>query len=101
MPNKFVIHCLGPVYGKDTPHDTLLANCYINAINICEAKQIESIALPAISTGAFGYPLDEAAEVALKAIIGEMMSIRSLRRIRLVLFSDKDLHQHKKTLKRL
>ncbi len=101
LPNKYVIHCLGPVYERDIPHDKLLANCYKNAIDICEEKNIESIAFPAISTGAFGYPVEDAAEVALKEIVEKMKILKSLKTIRMVLFSNQDLEVHKETLKRV
>ncbi len=101
LPNKYVIHCLGPVYERDIPHDKLLANCYKNAIDICEDKDIESIAFPAISTGAFGYPVEEAAQVALKEIINKMKTLKKLKTIRMVLFSNHDFLVHKETLKML
>lgn len=101
LPNKFVIHCLGPIFGIDTPGDKLLANCYKNAISICEKENIKSIAFPAISTGAFGYPVNEAAEVALKTITDKMKNLKSLELIRMVLFSDNDYRVHKETLKKL
>ena len=59
LPNKYVIHCLGPVYGRDKPEDQLLANCYRNALKLAEEKKITSIAFPAISTGVFGYPIED------------------------------------------
>ncbi|MFP4489812.1 MAG: macro domain-containing protein, partial [Bacteroidales bacterium] len=55
LPNKYIIHCLGPVYGVDKPEDKLLANCYRNALKLAEEQKIDSIAFPAISTGAFAY----------------------------------------------
>jgi len=87
LPNKYVIHCLGPVFNVDTPHDTLLADCFRNALLICEKQNIKSIAFPAISTGAFGYPPAEAAPVILDAIIKQMPWLNSTQVIRLVLFS--------------
>ena len=87
LPNNYVIHCLGPVYDRDIPHDLYLANCYENAMRICEERGIQSIAFPAISTGVFGYPVEEAAPVALKAVKDAMPSLKSLRTIRMVLFS--------------
>ncbi len=55
LPNKYVIHCLGPVYGRDKPEDKLLAACYENALRLADEQQIASLAFPAISAGAFGY----------------------------------------------
>ena len=68
LPNKHVIHCLGPIYGRDNPSDKLLADCYRNALLRAEENQLESVAFPSISTGAFGYPMEAAAEVAFRTI---------------------------------
>jgi O-acetyl-ADP-ribose deacetylase (regulator of RNase III) len=54
LPNRYVIHCLGPVFGRDEPADGLLAACYHHALHLAEQSGIASIAFPAISTGAFG-----------------------------------------------
>jgi O-acetyl-ADP-ribose deacetylase len=101
LPNKYVIHCLGPVYDRDIPHDKHLANCYRNALMICEDKNIQSIAFPAISTGVFGYPPEEAAEVALKAIIEMMPELKQVKLVRFVLFGSENLEIHAKTLNKL
>src|SRR5690606_5032157 len=53
LPNRDVIHCLGPVYGVDRPEAELLAACYKNALRLAEEHAIDSIAFPAVSTGAF------------------------------------------------
>lgn len=89
LPNKHVIHCLGPIYGIDRPEDKLLANCYRNALSLAEANALVSIAFPAISTGAFGYPLEAAAWVAFAAI-RDFNAYRNLRHVRFVLWSEKD-----------
>lgn len=68
LPNDFVIHCLGPVYGRDKPEDKLLANCYRHALDRAAENEIESVAFPSISTGAFGYPMREAATVAFSTV---------------------------------
>lgn len=86
LPNRHVIHCLGPVYGIDEPADELLAECYRNALRLAEQHGIESIAFPAISTGAFGYPMESAAPVALSAMLAELPGCRSLKHVRLVMF---------------
>ncbi|MDK2976475.1 MAG: O-acetyl-ADP-ribose deacetylase [Candidatus Marinimicrobia bacterium] len=91
LPNKFVIHCLGPVYGVDKPEDELLSRCYLNALKRGEEKHIRSIAFPAISTGAFGYPVDDAADVALHCVQQSLPGLHSIRLIRFVLFSPDDL----------
>lgn len=68
LPNGHIIHVLGPRYGIDEPADELLAACYRNALGLCREHSIASVGFPAISTGAFGYPLDAAAEVAMAAV---------------------------------
>lgn len=91
LPNRYVIHCLGPVYGVDEPSAEILANTYRNALHIAEQNRIDSVAFPAVSTGAFGYPLEEAAEVAIKTIIDGIPKLRYVKRIRYVLYSKRDL----------
>jgi O-acetyl-ADP-ribose deacetylase len=101
LPNRYVIHCLGPVYGVDEPADELLASCYLNALKIAEEHGIDSIAFPAISTGVFGYPLEEAAEVSLKAIAEMAPRLNSVKRVRFVLYSASDLEVFERVLSEL
>lgn len=96
LPNRYVIHCLGPVYGKDQPADFLLADCYRNALVIAEMHRIESIAFPAISTGIFGYPAEEAAHVAVKTVREEMKGLGAVKHIRFVVFSDRELRLYER-----
>ncbi len=91
LPNKYVIHCLGPVYGRDKPADRLLSDCYRNALKLAEENGINSIAFPAISTGVFGYPIKDAARVALETIIKSIPALKTVKKIRLVLYSSSDL----------
>ncbi len=101
LPNKHVIHVLGPVYDRDIPHDLILANAYKNALELAEKNNIESIAFPAISTGAFGYPVEEAAEIALNTIYKTMPALKSIKRIKLVIYGKEDYKVHAETLKKL
>jgi len=98
LPNKYVIHCLGPIFGVDKPEDKLLANCYSNALKLAEEYKIDSIAFPAISTGVFGYPAVEATEVVFSTIIEIVPKLRKIKRIRFVLFIDRDLEIYEKRL---
>ena len=98
LPNRHVIHTLGPVYGKDRPEAELLANCYKNSLALAEEAGIDAIAFPAISTGIFGYPLEEAAEVALRAVVEETVGLEHVRLIRFVLFAEEDLEVHERVL---
>jgi O-acetyl-ADP-ribose deacetylase (regulator of RNase III) len=98
LPNRHVIHTLGPVYGQDRPEADLLANCYRNSLALAEENEIDSIAFPAISTGVFGYPVEEAAEVALRTVVEETERLEHVRLIRFVLYGEKDLEVHEKIL---
>jgi O-acetyl-ADP-ribose deacetylase (regulator of RNase III) len=98
LPNRYVIHTLGPVYGQDRPEAELLANCYRNSLALAEENELDSIAFPAISTGVFGYPVEEAAEVALATVVEEAQKLEHVRLIRFVLFGEKDLEVHEKVL---
>lgn len=100
LPNRYVIHCLGPVYGVDKPEDERLADCYRNALRLAEEHKTESIAFPAISTGAFGYPVEDAAEVAFKTIMEAIPELKSVKKIRFVLYGGKDLEIHEKILEK-
>jgi len=101
LPNRYVIHCLGPIFGLDKPEDKLLADCYRNALQLAEDYKIDSIAFPAISTGTFGYPIEEAAEVAFRTIIEIIPKLQHIKGIRFVLYSYSDLGIHEKTFYRL
>jgi O-acetyl-ADP-ribose deacetylase (regulator of RNase III) len=98
LPNGFVIHTLGPVYGQDRPEDELLAACYRNSLARADEKGIISVAFPAISTGIFGYPVEEAAEVAVRAISDQAENLRNVRLIRFVLFGENDLEAHERAV---
>ena len=101
LPNRYVIHALGPVYGQDRPEAELLANCYRNSLALAEENGIDSIAFPAISTGVFGYPVEEAATVALGTVVGEAGHLQSVRLVRFVLFGEADFEVHERVLSEL
>ncbi|NBC00154.1 MAG: RNase III inhibitor [Bacteroidetes bacterium] len=101
LPNPHVIHGLGPVYGRDEPSHALLAACYRNGLARAEEAQLSSVAFPAISTGAFGYPMEAAAAVALQTVLEEMPMLESVRTIRFVLFGDRAYEVHEQTLAEL
>jgi O-acetyl-ADP-ribose deacetylase (regulator of RNase III) len=101
LPNRYVVHTLGPVYGQDRPEAELLGGCYRNSLALAEENQIESIAFPAISTGIFGYPVEEAARVALGTVREEADSLEHVRLVRFVLHSASDLEAHERILSEL
>lgn len=90
MPNKYIIHALGPVYGMDKPENILLADCYRNSLILAEEQKIDSLAFPAISTGAFGFPFEAATDIALQTVIDMAPDLNYVRHIRFVLYGDID-----------
>lgn len=98
LPNRHVIHCLGPVYGVDKPADQLLASCYREAIRLAEEHELNSLAFPSLSTGAFGYPMAEATRIALDTVLTTSLECRSLRHIRFVLFDEEATRLHQEVL---
>lgn len=101
LPNRYVIHCLGPVYGIDSPEDVLLANCYRNALQLADQHRIDSIAFPAISTGAFGYPVEEATQITFRTIKRILPKLVYVKYIRFVLYDQSTLSIYEKFLQKL
>jgi len=98
LPNRHVIHCLGPVYGHDEPEADLLAACYDRTLEVAEQHGLHSIAFPALSTGAFGYPMEAAARVAFTTLLARAEGLQSVSHIRFVLFDEADLELHTRVL---
>ncbi len=99
---KYVIHTVGPVY-RDGLHNEpkLLEGAYKNSLKLASSKGIKSIAFPSISTGAYGYPLEDAAGIALKKAITYLKEHPDIELIRFVLFGQKTLEVYERVLKRL
>jgi O-acetyl-ADP-ribose deacetylase (regulator of RNase III) len=100
LRTRWCIHVLGPVYNASRDPARLLASCYDTIVTLAEERSLARVATPAISTGIFGYPVDEAADVALDAVISRSGEVRSLRLVRFVLWSESDLEVHAKALER-
>ncbi|MGO9211789.1 MAG: macro domain-containing protein, partial [Terriglobales bacterium] len=84
---KYVIHAVGPVWqGGDHGESELLCSCYREAIRIADELKLHSIAFPAISTGIFGYPVEQAAWVAIPTAIDSLRSAKHLGVVQFVLF---------------
>ena len=90
LPNRKIVHCLVPVYNIDKPSDQLLADGYRNSLLLADEHGLKSIGFPAVSTGAFGYPIEEAAEVTADAVHSTMKELTNITLIRFVLYSDND-----------
>src|SRR3954470_15626845 len=75
LPARHVIHAVGPVWrGGAKGEPALLASCYSKAIALADENKLKSIAFPSISTGVYGYPIEAAAEVAIRAVLGALQS---------------------------
>jgi O-acetyl-ADP-ribose deacetylase (regulator of RNase III) len=82
LPARHVIHAVGPIwYGGNRGEDEHLASCYRRAIGLCHDNNLESVAFPAISTGAFRFPADRAAKIAAATTVNALPSARSLIRV--------------------
>jgi len=88
---RYVIHTVGPIYGENNGDDArLLANCYRNSLQLAADLELASIAFPAISTGIYAYPLEEAAEVSSTAIRAFLDKPTTVSEVRFVFFSRRD-----------
>lgn len=98
---KHVIHTVGPVYsgGPQDPKD--LRTCYLNSLRVAEDNGITSISFPSISTGAFGYPIEEAAEVSLSTVIDYLRKETNLKLVRFVLYSGPDYQVYRRIFESL
>lgn len=70
LPSLFVIHTVGPIYASDPEPEAQLAECYRNSLNLAKEMDLHTIAFPAISTGAYGFPADKAALIAYETVYG-------------------------------
>lgn len=99
---QFVIHAVGPVYqGGRSEEAELLASAYRNSLCIAKEHGLASVAFPSISTGIYGYPIKEAAEIALVSVLKELENPGSLNLVRFVLFDEGTLALYRQTLNEL
>jgi len=99
---KHVIHTVGPIYhseGKRAPG--LLASCYRRSLEVASENKLKTVAFPSISTGAYGYPLEEAAPIALKTVMDYLKSHPDIQQVRFVLFGKDAYQAYEKALKDL
>jgi len=93
LPAQFVIHTVGPIYGRHGGREAeLLAACYKNSMRLAVQNSLHSIAFPAISTGVYGYPPAEAAATASQAIMEFLATDNLLNEVRLVFFKQSDMN---------
>ncbi len=99
LPARFVIHTVGPIWlGGHEGEAELLASCYRNSMQLAIAKGLSSIAFPAISCGVYGYPIEPAAQIAVKTIAETLQSSDQMEKVYLVCFGDKVLTAYTQAL---
>lgn len=87
LASKYVVHTVGPIYGVgDRDDQETLASCHRESIRLADEHAATSISFPAISTGAYGYPVAEAAPIAIAAALEALQSATQVKRVRFVLF---------------
>ena len=102
LPVKYVIHTVGPIYrdGNRRENETL-ASCHRESIRVADEHRLKSIAFPAISTGAYGYPVTEAAPIALSSTIEALSEARHVSVCRFVLFDVSTVRAFERTAEKL
>jgi len=102
LPARYVIHAVGPVY-RDGRHGEpeLLASAYRWTLKLADEKGLSSIALPSISTGAYGYPVGEAARIALRTVVDHCRRPGSLHTITFVLYTPATLKGYEEALEEI
>lgn len=97
LPAKYVIHTVGPIYGNENGREAeLLAACYTNSLSLAKQYQCKTIAFPAISTGVYGFPKEEAVQIVKRTLEDFISEDNSFDEIKLVLYSAEDRRLYEK-----
>lgn len=99
LPAKWVIHTVGPVWrGGDHGEDELLAACYRSSLALAEEHALEMVAFPAISTGAYGFPKERAARIAVREVVRFLERSANVKSVLLVCFDRRSCEIHQAAL---
>ncbi|MER8232114.1 O-acetyl-ADP-ribose deacetylase [Streptomyces sp. NPDC094049] len=79
LPARHVIHTVGPVWSRDEDRSELLASCYRESLRVADASGDRTVAFPAISTGIYGWPLDDGARIAVETVLGTRTDVEEVR----------------------
>jgi O-acetyl-ADP-ribose deacetylase (regulator of RNase III) len=101
LKSKYVIHAVGPRYSGSTKDPQLLSGAYRKSLELCTEYKISSIAFPSISTGVYGYPVEEASRIALKVVIDYLKNHPEIKLVRFVLFDANTFGVYQEALKEL
>lgn len=98
---KYVIHAVGPIYSGSSKDAELLSSAYRKSLELCTQHKISSVAFPSISTGVYGYPIEEASRIALKTVRDYLKDHPEIKLVRFVLFDSKTFDLYQEALKEL
>ncbi|MCF6157469.1 MAG: O-acetyl-ADP-ribose deacetylase [wastewater metagenome] len=99
---RYIIHTVGPIYHNGKQQEAeLLSRAYRNSLNLASQYKLKSIAFPSISTGAYGYPVDAAAKIAIKTVMDYINTHTDIELVRFVLFDQRSYQAYKKALEEL
>lgn len=99
LPAKFVIHTVGPIWrGGNQNEEKLLENCYKNSLKLALENEVQTIAFPSISTGAYGYPIEKASKIAIQTVAKFLSESPSIQKVIFVCFSNSDFQVYKRNL---
>lgn len=101
LPAKYVIHTVGPVYSGRPRDPKLLKSCYLNSLSHAKDHKADSVAFPAISCGVYGYPINDAAQIAIETTIAFLKEHDAPNKVIFVLFSDADRHVYQQQLAKM
>jgi O-acetyl-ADP-ribose deacetylase len=94
LASRYVIHTVGPIYRDDCRVAETLASCYRESLRVADEHGVQSLSFPAISTGAYGYPLSEAAPIAVTTVLDALQSTAHIHLVRFVLFDRAALEKY-------
>ncbi|HZW40602.1 MAG TPA: O-acetyl-ADP-ribose deacetylase [Ignavibacteriaceae bacterium] len=94
LPAKYVIHTVGPIYHFNKNQEQLLRNCYQNSLELAVKNNIKTIAFPSISTGIYGYPVEEASVIAFSTVKDFLKNNDSIQEVTFVCFDDKTFNDY-------
>jgi O-acetyl-ADP-ribose deacetylase (regulator of RNase III) len=98
---KYVIHAVGPRYSGSPKDPKLLSNAYQKSLELCSQNKISSIAFPSISTGIYGYPVEEASRIALRTVMDYLKDHPEIKLVRFVLFDSNTYRVYEGALEEL
>jgi O-acetyl-ADP-ribose deacetylase (regulator of RNase III) len=102
LPAKHVIHTVGPIWqGGDANEDELLASCYRSSLMLAVENNVKTIAFPSISTGAYGFPVKRAADIAIREIARFLEENNSIEKVLMVCFDEKTMKAYSEALSKL